>query len=138
MDNVRGGGAYGDDWHRAANLENKKLSSDDFAACARRLADRGYTSPQRLAIEGGSAGGLLVYGTMVHHPEVAAAVIAKVGLADMVRVETSPNGEFNITEFGTVTDHTQFRGLMGYSPYHHCPYRVAHPPALGHTPGRTL
>jgi prolyl oligopeptidase len=116
--NIRGGGAYGDAWHRAANLENKKVSIDDFAACARHLVERQYTSADRLAIEGGSAGGLLVYGVMVHHPQVAAAVVAKVGIGDVLRTELSPNGEYNITEFGTVTDATQFWGMYAYSPYH--------------------
>jgi prolyl oligopeptidase len=116
--NVRGGGEYGEPWHRAARLEKKKLSMDDLADCARHIVRRGYTSPERLALEGGSAGGLLVYGAMVHHPEVAGAVVAHVGYGDVLRTELSPNGEFNVTEFGTVKDSTQFRGMLDYSPYH--------------------
>jgi prolyl oligopeptidase len=131
--NIRGGGAYGDDWHRAANLENKKVTIDDFAACARHLVDRQYTSADRLAIEGGSAGGLMVYGVMVHHPRVAAAVLAKVGIGDVLRTELSPNGEFNITEFGTVTDATQFWGMYAYSPYHHISDGTVYPAVLATT-----
>jgi prolyl oligopeptidase len=116
---VRGGGEYGDEWHRAANLEHKKTSMDDFAACARYLVEEGYTSREHLAIEGGSAGGLLVYGAMAHYPDLAAAVVAHVGIADALRTELSPNGEFNITEFGTVKDETQFHGMLAASPYHH-------------------
>ena len=66
--NIRGGGEFGEQWHRQANLENKKVSIDDLAACAKYLVDAGYTVPERLAIEGGSAGGLLVYGVAVHYP----------------------------------------------------------------------
>ncbi|MHC4991188.1 MAG: prolyl oligopeptidase family serine peptidase [Planctomycetota bacterium] len=131
--NVRGGGAYGDEWHRAANLENKKVTIDDFAACARHLVARQYTAPDRLAIEGGSAGGLMVYGVMVHHPQVASAVLAKVGIGDVLRTELSPNGEFNITEFGTVTDATQFWGMYGYSPYHHITDGTVYPAVLATT-----
>jgi prolyl oligopeptidase len=131
--NVRGGGAYGDEWHRAANLQNKKVSMDDFAACARHLVNRGYTSHERLAIQGGSAGGLLVYGVMVHYPKVAAAVLAQVGIADALRTELSPNGAFNITEFGTVTEATQFWGLYGYSPYHHIVDGTVYPALLAST-----
>ena len=131
--NIRGGGAYGDDWHRAANLGNKKVSIDDLAACARYLVTRKFTTPKRLAIQGGSAGGLLVYGVMVHHPEVAAAVLAHVGFADVLRSELSPNGEFNTTEFGTVTDETQFRGMYAYSPYHHVTDGVVYPTVMATT-----
>ena len=131
--NIRGGGAFGDRWHRAANLENKKVSIDDFAACARHLVAAKYTSRDRLAIQGGSAGGLLVYGVMVHHPDVVAAVLAQVGIGDVLRVEQSPNGEFNITEFGTVTDETQFRGMYAYSPYHHVADGTEYPAVLSTT-----
>jgi prolyl oligopeptidase len=79
--NVRGGGAYGDAWHRAANLQNKKVSIDDFAACARHLVVRNYTSPDLLAIQGGSAGGLLVYGVHgVRHGHRRDAVLGHVRL----------------------------------------------------------
>ncbi len=115
---VRGGGEYGDEWHRAANLERKKVSMDDLAACARHLVERGYTSADRLAIEGGSAGGLLVYGTMAHYPDRMSAVVAHVGIGDALRTELSPNGEFNVTEFGTVKNESQFFGMLEASPYH--------------------
>jgi prolyl oligopeptidase len=116
--NVRGGGEFGDEWHRAATLGDKKVSVDDFAACARHLVAAGYTSPDRLAIEGGSAGGLLVYATAVLYPERVAAALAHAGVADVLRSERTPNGIFNVPEFGTVEDETQFRGMYAYSPYH--------------------
>ena len=133
MANIRGGGAFGDAWHRAANLENKKVSMDDFAACARYLVKQKYTSADRLAIQGGSAGGLMVFGVMAHHPEVAAAVLANVGISDALRTELSPNGEFNITEFGTVRSETQFRGMLAYSPYHHVINGTDYPAVLATT-----
>jgi prolyl oligopeptidase len=115
---IRGGGEYGDAWHKAAYREKKKQSMEDFAACARHLVKQRYTSPERLAIQGGSAGGLLVYGTMTLYPDLMAAVVSDVGFADMLRAEFSPNGEFNTTEFGSVKNEKEFRGMIGYSPYH--------------------
>ncbi len=130
--NIRGGGAFGDRWHRVANLENKKLTMDDFAACARYLG-REYSSPDRIAIQGGSAGGLMVFGVMVHHPTVCSAVLANVGISDALRTELSPNGEFNITEFGTVRDETQFHGMYRYSPYHAVTDGTVYPTVLATT-----
>jgi prolyl oligopeptidase len=130
---IRGGGEYGDDWHRAANLEKKKTSMDDFAACARHLVESGYTSVGRLAIEGGSAGGLLVYGTMAHYPDRMAAVVSRVGISDALRTELSPNGEFNITEFGTVKIEAQYHGMYAASPYHHVRNGVTYPAVLALT-----
>jgi prolyl oligopeptidase len=124
---IRGGGEYGDAWHRAANLERKKVSMDDFAACARYLVAAGYTAADRLAIEGGSAGGLLVYGAMAHYPERMAAVVARVGISDALRTELSPNGEFNITEFGTVKNQHQFPGMYDASPFHQVRDGVQYP-----------
>ncbi len=130
--NIRGGGAYGDHWHRSANLQNKKVTMDDFAACARFLG-REYSSPRRIAIQGGSAGGLMVFGVLAHHPQVCAAVLAHVGISDALRTELSPNGEFNITEFGTVRDETQFHGMLGYSPYHAVKHGTTYPAVLATT-----
>jgi prolyl oligopeptidase len=127
---LRGGGEYGDAWHRAGNLTRKQNVFDDFAACARHLVAAGYTRPARLAIEGGSNGGLLMGAALTQHPELFAAVVAHVGIFDMLRVELSPNGAFNVTEFGTVEDPEQFRALYAYSPYHHVRDRTAYPPVL--------
>lgn len=130
---IRGGGEFGDAWHQAARLGTKKVSMDDFAACARYLVERGYTSKERLAIEGGSAGGLLVYGTLVHYPDFMQAAVAHVGYGDVLRTELSPNGEFNTTEFGTVKDSVQFRGMYAYSPYHHVKDGKTYPSVLALT-----
>ena len=117
--NLRGGGEYGEAWHLAGNLTRKQNVFDDFAACARHLIERGYTRPEKLAVEGGSNGGLLMGAFLTQHPELARAVIAHVGIYDMLRVELDPNGAFNVTEFGTVQDPAHFAALHAYSPYHH-------------------
>ncbi len=117
--NLRGGSEYGEEWHRAGNLTRKQNVFDDFAACARWLIDSGYTNPHRLAIEGGSNGGLLMGAALTQHPELFRAVVSYVGIYDMLRMERFPNGAFNVTEYGTVQDPEQFRALRAYSPYHH-------------------
>lgn len=115
---IRGGGEFGETWHRQGNLANKQNVFDDFAACARRLIERGYTSPSRLALQGGSNGGLLMGALITQHPSLARAVVSSVGIYDMLRVELTPNGAFNVPEFGTVKDPALFRALHAYSPYH--------------------
>ena len=117
--NLRGGGEYGEQWHKAGALTNKQNVFDDFAAVLRHLIDRNYTSPAGLAIEGGSNGGLLMGATVTQHPDLMRCVISHVGIYDMLRVELSPNGAFNVPEFGSVKDPSQFRALHKYSPYHH-------------------
>jgi prolyl oligopeptidase len=117
--NLRGGGEYGEQWHRAGNLTRKQNVFDDFAAAAHYLIDHKYTNPAKLAIEGGSNGGLLMGAALTQHPELFRAVVSFVGIYDMLRVELHPNGAFNVTEFGTVKELDQFRALYAYSPYHH-------------------
>lgn len=127
---IRGGGEYGEGWHRTGRLVQKQNVFDDFLACAQRLIETGYTRPARLAIEGGSNGGLLMGAAFTQRPDLFGAVVSHVGIYDMLRVELSPNGEFNITEFGTVKDPEQFRALYAYSPYHHVADGAAYPPIL--------
>lgn len=128
--NLRGGGEYGEAWHHAGRLTRKQNVFDDFAAAARALIDAGYTRPERLAIMGGSNGGLLMGATITQHPELVRAVVSFVGIYDMLRVELTANGAFNVTEFGTVKDAEQFRALYAYSPYHHVTDRTAYPAVL--------
>jgi prolyl oligopeptidase len=128
--NLRGGAEYGDEWHKAGNLTRKQNVFDDFVACAQYLIDKKYTSPNKLAIEGGSNGGLLMGAALTQHPELFRAVVSHVGIYDMLRVELSPNGAFNVTEFGTVKDPEQFRALYAYSPYHHIKDNTAYPAVL--------
>ena len=116
--NIRGGGEYGEAWHLAGNLTNKQNVFDDFYAAARYLIDKGYTTSDQLAIKGGSNGGLLMGATMSQHPDLAKCVVAHVGIYDMLRVELSPNGSFNIPEFGTVKKPDHFKAMRAYSPFH--------------------
>lgn len=128
--NLRGGGEYGEEWHLQGNLTNKQNVFDDFAAVVRHLIAEGYADPDRVAIIGGSNGGLLMGATVTQHPDLAAAVVSHVGIYDMLRVELDPNGEFNIPEFGTVKDREQFEALYAYSPFHRVEDGVDYPPIL--------
>ncbi|MBV9794414.1 MAG: S9 family peptidase [Actinobacteria bacterium] len=127
---IRGGGEYGQAWHHAGRLTAKQNVFDDFAACARHLIDSGLTSSARLALLGGSNGGLLMGAMVTQHPDLARAVVAMVPVLDMLRVELHPNGAFNVTEYGTVEDPAQFRALYAYSPYHHVKDGTAYPAVL--------
>jgi prolyl oligopeptidase len=117
--NIRGGGEFGEEWHKAGNLTKKQTVFDDFAAAAEYLIKQKWTNPQKLALQGGSNGGLLMGALITQHPELMRAVVSSVGIYDMLRVELAPNGAFNVTEFGTVKDPEQFKALYAYSPYHH-------------------
>jgi len=128
--NLRGGGEFGEAWHRAGMLTKKQNVFDDFEAAAQRLIDLRYTTPARLAIEGGSNGGLLMGAALTQHPDLFRAVVSHVGIYDMLRVELQPNGAFNVTEFGTVKEADQFRALYGYSPYHHVMDGTQYPAVL--------
>jgi prolyl oligopeptidase len=116
--NLRGGAEFGEEWHAAGKLVNKQHVFDDLYACAQRLVELGVTRPEKLAIEGGSNGGLLMGAELTQHPDAFRAVVSHVGIYDMLRVELTPNGSFNVTEFGTVKDEALFRALLAYSPLH--------------------
>jgi prolyl oligopeptidase len=128
--NIRGGGEYGDAWHRDGALTRKQNVFDDFAAAGTWLIEHRYTSHDKLALMGGSNGGLLMGAQITQHPEMARAVVSAVGIYDMMRVELDPNGAFNITEFGTVKDPAQFKALYAYSPLHHVKPGTAYPAVL--------
>lgn len=128
--NLRGGGEYGEAWHRGGNLTHKQNVFDDFSACAEYLIAAKYTTPAHLAIEGGSNGGLLMGAALTQRPDLFRAVVSHVGIYDMLRVEQDPNGEFNTTEFGTVTIPEQFKALFDYSPYHQVKDGTAYPAVL--------
>ncbi|HTL37703.1 MAG TPA: alpha/beta fold hydrolase [Kofleriaceae bacterium] len=117
--NIRGGGEYGDAWHRAGNLLNKQNVFDDFAAVIKYVEDNKYSSRDHVGLIGGSNGGLLMGAILTQHPDIMKAVVSAVGVYDMLRVELTSNGEFNVTEYGTVKDPAQFKALYAYSPYHH-------------------
>jgi prolyl oligopeptidase len=128
--NLRGGGEFGERWHREGMLTKKQNVFDDFAAVMQHMIDAGYTSPERLAIVGGSNGGLLMGAMITQNPELFETAVSFVGIYDMLRVELAPNGQFNIPEFGTVKDTEQFRALYAYSPYHNVKEGTDYPSVL--------
>jgi prolyl oligopeptidase len=127
---VRGGGAYGQDWHLAGKLATKPNTWKDLIACAEYLIKEGYTSSSKLAIHGGSAGGILVGRAMTERPDLFAAVVPEVGVLNALRGENSANGVPNIPEFGTVKDPQQFRYLLEMDAFHHVQDGVKYPATL--------
>jgi prolyl oligopeptidase len=111
-------------------LERKQNVFDDFIAAAEFLLAGGYTRPARLAIEGGSNGGLLVGAVMIQRPELFGAVLCRVPVADMLRYHLFTIGRFWIPEYGSADDPAQFVYLLRYSPYHNVRDGVRYPPAL--------
>jgi prolyl oligopeptidase len=128
--NLRGGGEYGEDWHRDGMLDRKQNVFDDFLAAARWLIDQRWTSPRHLAIQGGSNGGLLVGAAMTQAPELFRAVVCAVPLLDMVRFHKFGSGATWIPEYGDPEIAEQFRVLYAYSPYHRVREGVAYPALL--------
>jgi prolyl oligopeptidase len=115
---IRGGGEYGEDWHRAGMLENKQNCFDDFFAAADWLVANGRTSYERLGIRGGSNGGLLVGATITQRPDLCRAAVCAVPLADMLRYHLFRIGALWVPEYGDPDDPEQRRVLAAYSPYH--------------------
>ncbi len=128
--NLRGGGEYGSDWHLDGALTKKQNVFDDFTAAGEWLIANKYTTHDKLALMGGSNGGLLMGAEITQHPGLAKAVVSAVGIYDMIRFELDPNGAFNATEFGTVKDPAQFKALYAYSPYHQVRKGTAYPAVL--------
>jgi len=128
--NLRGGGEYGDEWHRAGMLENKQNVFDDFIAAAEWLVAEGYTAPPHLGIMGGSNGGLLVGACLVQRPDLFGAVVCTYPLLDMVRYHKFLVGQLWISDYGTCDDPAQFAYIHAYSPYHHVAEGAAYPATL--------
>jgi prolyl oligopeptidase len=128
--NLRGGGEYGETWHRAGMLANKQNVFDDFHAAAEALIARGWTAPAHLAISGGSNGGLLVGAALTQRPELFAAVYCAVPLLDMLRYQNFRIARFWIAEYGSAEDAEQAGWLRKYSPYHNVRAGVRYPPVL--------
>jgi prolyl oligopeptidase len=127
---LRGGSEFGQEWHEAGRLMRKQNVFDDFLACARRLIEVRYTKPERLAIQGGSNGGLLMGAAITQAPTLFRAAVSHVGIYDMLRVEASANGQFNAVEFGSAKNSEQFKALYAYSPYHHVKDGTRYPAVL--------
>src|SRR5207245_4599140 len=130
LPNLRGGGQYGEKWHRAGMLANKQNVFDDFHAAAEALITRGWTEPRHLAIAGGSNGGLLVGAALTQRPDLFAAVYCAVPLLDMLRYQNFRIARFWIAEYGSAGAPVQAEWLRQYSPYHNVRAGVRYPPVL--------
>jgi len=128
--NVRGGGEYGEAWHRAGKGVHKQNVFDDFIAAAEWLIAEGRSSPDMLAIMGGSNGGLLVGAVEVQRPELFAACIPVVGVLDMLRFQEFTAGQFWRDEFGDIERADEFKALLAYSPYHNIKEGIQYPSTL--------
>ena len=128
--NLRGGGEYGEAWHEAGTFERKQNVFDDFIAAAEWLVASGYTNAKRIAIEGGSNGGLLTAAVMVQRPDLFGAVVCRVPVADMLRYHRFTVGRFWISEYGSADDPAQFPFLYRYSPLHNVVDGTPYPPIL--------
>jgi prolyl oligopeptidase len=128
--NLRGGGEYGEEWHRAGMREKKQNVFDDFIAAAEWLIASGWTKSARLAIQGGSNGGLLVSAVQNQRPDLYAAVVSQVPVADMLRYQKFTVGRYWITEYGNSEVAADFPFLHKYSPYHNVRDGVAYPATL--------
>lgn len=125
--NIRGGGEFGPDWRRAGVRTNRQNSFDDFIAVSEDLIERGFTSPRRLGIMGGSNGGLLVGVALTQRPDLYNAVICIVPLLDMIRFVKLPPGQIWISEYGDPSDPKERKVLMSYSPYHNLEKETDYP-----------
>ncbi len=130
LPNLRGGGEFGEEWHEAGMLANKQNVFDDFIAAAEWLIDEGYTRPERLAIAGGSNGGLLVGAAMTQRPELFGAVVCTYPLLDMVRYHQFMVARFWVPEYGSSEDPEGFEYIRAYSPYHNVVPGTEYPATL--------
>jgi prolyl oligopeptidase len=128
--NLRGGGEYGEVWHKAGTRLNKQNVFDDFIAAAEHLIELKYTRPDRLAAMGGSNGGLLVGAVINQRPDLFAAALPAVGVMDMLRFQRFTAGRYWVDDYGSSDDPEEFRALYAYSPYHNIRDGVDYPATL--------
>jgi prolyl oligopeptidase len=128
--NLRGGGEYGELWHRAGTKLQKQNVFDDFIAAAEYLISEKYTQPAKLAIQGGSNGGLLVGACMTQRPELFAACLPAVGVMDMLRYHRFTAGRFWVDDYGSADNPEEFKALLAYSPYHNLKKGTKYPATL--------
>lgn len=130
LPNLRGGGEYGEEWHRAGMLANKQNVFDDFMAAGEYLVRERYTSPERLAILGGSNGGLLVGAALTQRPDLFRAVVCAVPLLDMLRYHRFLIAGLWVAEYGAAENAEQFPFIAAYSPYHRVRDGTTYPAVL--------
>ena len=128
--NLRGGAEYGEAWHQAGMREKKQNVFDDFIAAAEFLVREGYTSPARLAVQGGSNGGLLVGAVMTQRPDLFGVALPEVGVMDMLRYQRFTGGKFWVDEYGSSDDSTAVANLLSYSPLHNLKPGTCYPATL--------
>ncbi|HEY7156170.1 MAG TPA: prolyl oligopeptidase family serine peptidase [Gemmataceae bacterium] len=128
--NLRGGGEYGKEWHEAGTKLRKQNVFDDFIAAAQWLIDNKYTRPDKLAIQGGSNGGLLVGAVMTQRPELFGACLPAVGVMDMLRFHKFTAGRFWVDDYGSAENAEEFKALYAYSPYHNLKKGTKYPATL--------
>jgi len=128
--NIRGGGEYGQAWHEAGKKANKQNVFDDFIAAAEWLIDNKYTRPQKLAIQGGSNGGLLVGAVMTQRPDLFGACLPAVGVMDMLRFQLFTEGRMWVADYGSADNPAEFKTLLAYSPYHNIKPGARYPATL--------
>jgi prolyl oligopeptidase len=127
---VRGGGELGEAWHLAGFKKTKPNTWLDFIACSQYLIDKGYTSTPKLAGTGTSAGGILIGNAMAWRPDLYRVILDRVGMSDLMRYETEPNGPPNVSEMGSLADEEGFHTLFAMSPYEHIRNGVAYPAVM--------
>jgi prolyl oligopeptidase len=128
--NLRGGGEYGEDWHQAGTKLKKQNVFDDFIAAAEWLIKNRYTRTEKLAIQGGSNGGLLVGACMTQRPDLFGACLPAVGVMDMLRFHKFTAGRFWVDDYGSADQPDEFRAIFAYSPYHNLKPDVKYPATL--------
>jgi prolyl oligopeptidase len=128
--NLRGGGEYGDTWHRAGTKLQKQNVFDDCIAAAEYLVKEKYTSPKKLAVQGGSNGGLLVGAVICQRPDLFGAALPAVGVMDMLRFQKFTAGRYWVDDYGSSDNPTEFKALYAYSPYHNLKPGTSYPATM--------